>query len=36
LFIISKNKFDPKSIDEALEKSRNQFATIVPVNNRPA
>ena len=33
---ISKNKFDPKSIDEALEKSRNQFATIVPVNNRPA
>ncbi len=33
---ISTNKFDPKSIDEALEKSRNQFATIVPVNNRPA
>ncbi len=33
---ISKNKFDPKSIDEALEKSRNQFATIIPVNNRPA
>ena len=33
---ISKSKFDPKSIDEALEKSRNQFATIVPINNRPA
>ena len=33
---ITKSKFDPKSIDEALEKSRNQFATIVPINNRPA
>ncbi len=33
---ISKSQFDPKSIDEALEKSRNQFATIVPINNRPA
>ena len=33
---IQKNKFDPKSIDEALEKSRNQLANIVPVNNRPA
>ncbi len=33
---IIKSKFDPKSIDEALEKSRNQLANIVPVNNRPA
>ena len=33
---IKKNKFDPKSIDEALEKSRKQLANIVPVNNRPA
>ena len=33
---ISRNKFDPKSIDEALEKSRNQFANIVPVSNRSA
>ena len=33
---VSKNKFDPKSIDEALEKSRNQFANIVPVKNRAA
>ena len=33
---IKQNKFDPKSIDEALEKSRNQLANIVPVNNRPA
>mgnify|MGYP001216500375 CR=1 FL=1 len=33
---IQKNKFDPKSIDEALEKSRNQLANIVPVSNRPA
>ena len=33
---ISKTKFDPKSIDEALEKSRNQFANIVPVTNRAA
>ncbi len=33
---IKKTKFDPKSIDEALEKSRNQLANIIPVNNRPA
>mgnify|MGYP001196114460 CR=1 FL=1 len=33
---ISKSKFDPKSIDAALEKSRHQLATIVPVNNRSA
>ena len=33
---IEKTKFDPKSIDEALEKSRNQLANIVPVENRPA
>ena len=33
---ITKSKFDPKSIDEALEKSRNQLANIIPVNNRPA
>ena len=33
---IEKNKFDPKSIDEALEKSRKQLANIVPVDNRPA
>ncbi len=33
---VKKNKFDPKSIDEALEKSRNQLANIVPVNNRAA
>ncbi len=33
---IQKNKFDPKSIDEALEKSRNQLANIVPVSDRPA
>ena len=33
---IQKNKFDPKSIDEALEKSRNQLANIIPVVNRPA
>ena len=33
---IKKSKFDPKSIDEALEKSRNQLANIIPVNNRPA
>ena len=33
---IQKNKFDPKSIDEALEKSRHQLANIVPVNDRPA
>ena len=33
---IPKSKFDPKSIDEALEKSRQQLANIVPVNNRSA
>ena len=33
---ITKNKFNAKSIDEALEKSRQQLANIVPVNNRPA
>merc|ERR1711907_386454 len=33
---IEKNKFDPKSIDEALEKSRNQLANIIPVVDRPA
>ena len=33
---IPKTKFDPKSIDEALEKSRNQFANIIPVTNRAA
>ena len=33
---IKKSKFDPKSIDEALEKSRNQLANIIPVNDRPA
>ena len=33
---ILKSKFDPKTIDEALEKSRNQFANIIPVNNRSA
>ena len=33
---ISKSKFDPKSVDEALEQSRNQFANIIPVSNRPA
>ncbi len=33
---IKKSKFDPKSIDEALENSRNQLANIIPVNNRPA
>ena len=33
---INKSKFDPKSIDAALEKSRQQLANIVPVNNRPA
>ena len=33
---ISKTKFDPNSIDEALEKSRNQFANIIPVTNRGA
>ena len=33
---IKKSKFNPKSIDEALEKSRQQLANIIPVNNRPA
>ena len=33
---IKKSKFDPKSVDEALEKSRKQLANIIPVNNRPA
>ncbi len=33
---IEKKKFDPKSIDEALEKSRTQLANIIPVNDRPA
>ena len=33
---IKKSKFDPKSIDKALEKSRNELANIIPVNNRPA
>ena len=33
---IKKNKFDPKAIDEALEKSRNQFANIIPVKDRSA
>ncbi len=33
---IEKNNFDPKSIDEALEKSRNQLANIIPVVDRPA
>tara|TARA_Y100000589_G_scaffold310288_1_gene328524 strand:+ start:1796 stop:3235 length:1440 start_codon:yes stop_codon:yes gene_type:complete len=33
---IHNEKFDPKSIDEALEKSRNQLANIIPVKNRSA
>lgn len=33
---VKKNKFDPKSIEEALEKSRDQLANIVPVENRAA
>jgi len=33
---IQKNKFNPKSIDEELEKSRNQLANIIPVVDRPA
>jgi len=33
---ITKTKFDPKSVDEALEKSRSQYANIVPVTNRSA
>ena len=33
---IPKNKFDSQSVDEALEKSRSQFANIIPVSNRAA
>jgi len=33
---IPKNKFNPKSIDEELEKSRKQLANIVPVTGRTA
>jgi len=33
---IQKNKFDPKSIDTELERSRNQLANIIPVVDRPA
>ncbi len=33
---IQKNKFNPKSIDEEIEKSRKQFANIVPVTDRAA
>ncbi len=33
---VEKTNFDPKSIDEAIEKSRNQLANIVPIDNRPA
>ena len=33
---IQKNKFDPKSIDAELEKSRHQLANIIPVIDRPA
>ena len=33
---IPKSKFDPRSIDAALEQSRQQLANIVPVNNRSA
>ena len=33
---IPKSKFDPTSIDAALEQSRQQLANIVPVNNRSA
>ena len=33
---VIKNKFDAKSVDEALEKSRMQLANIVPINNRAA
>ena len=33
---ITKTKFDLKSVDEALEKSRSQFANIIPVTNRAA
>ncbi len=34
--LLKQSKFNPKSVDEALEKSRNQMANIVPVENRPA
>ena len=33
---VTESKFDPNSIDEAIEKSRNQLANIVPVDDRPA
>ena len=33
---IQKENFNPKSIDEALEKSRKQLANIVPINDRAA
>ena len=33
---IPKNKFNPKSIDEEIEKSRKQLANIVPVTGRAA
>ena len=33
---IQKNKFNPKSIDEEIEKSRKQLANIVPVTGRAA
>ena len=33
---VNKSDFDPKSVDEALEKSRHQMANIIPVENRPA
>ena len=33
---IPKNKFNPKSIDEELEKTRKQYANIVPVTGRAA
>ena len=33
---IPKNTFDPKSIDDELEKSRKQLANIVPVTDRAA
>jgi trigger factor len=28
--------FDPKKVDELIEQSRNQLATKVPINDRPA
>ncbi len=33
---VIKNKFDPKSVDETIEKSRRQLANIIPINNRAA